>query len=150
MSASYLILDLFLKQQTAFWTKYPVSPLYGIFRATVGRLVVSKHAIPNNICLEDVLKARLKTTGVVEHSFSIAHSQRRFITWKIYDVGGARNQRHAWAPYFEDGNHKTLSCENHSLISLCSKCDHFPGTYICFRSGISRGQQVIARLYVTY
>lgn len=40
--------------------------------------------------------------GVVEHTFSIPDSQRNF-DWKIYDVGGARNQRHAWAPYFEDG-----------------------------------------------
>ncbi len=23
--------------------------------------------------------------------------------WVIYDVGGARNQRHTWAPYFQDG-----------------------------------------------
>ncbi|KAG5219673.1 G-alpha-domain-containing protein [Salix suchowensis] len=27
----------------------------------------------------------------------------RGVRWKIYDVGGARNQRQAWAPYFEDG-----------------------------------------------
>lgn len=24
------------------------------------------------------------------------------MVWKIYDVGGARNQRQAWAPYFQD------------------------------------------------
>jgi len=24
--------------------------------------------------------------------------------WVIYDVGGARNQRHAWAPFFQDVN----------------------------------------------
>ncbi|KAH7922781.1 guanine nucleotide-binding protein alpha-4 subunit [Leucogyrophana mollusca] len=53
---------------------------------------------------QDVLKARLKTMGVVEHSFIIYDAQRRGVNWKIYDVGGARNQRHAWAPYFEDVN----------------------------------------------
>ena len=61
---------------------------------------------------EDVLKARLKTMGVVEHTFSIPDVHRRNIDWKVYDVGGARNQRHAWAPYFEDGrlrNDKPLS-----------------------------------------
>ncbi|KAG8219356.1 guanine nucleotide binding protein, alpha subunit [Butyriboletus roseoflavus] len=52
---------------------------------------------------QDVLNARLKTMGVVEHTFSIPDSQRS-MDWKIYDVGGARNQRHAWAPYFEDVN----------------------------------------------
>lgn len=51
----------------------------------------------------DVLKARLKTMGVVEHTFLISSGHNRGVAWKIYDVGGARNQRHAWAPYFEDG-----------------------------------------------
>lgn len=41
--------------------------------------------------------------GVVEHTFSITHGSNRGVQWKIYDVGGARNQRQAWAPYFEDG-----------------------------------------------
>ncbi|OSD01148.1 G-alpha-domain-containing protein [Trametes coccinea BRFM310] len=54
---------------------------------------------------DDVLKARLKTTGVVEHTFSLAkNSEWRGVEWKIYDVGGARNQRQAWAPYFDDVN----------------------------------------------
>jgi guanine nucleotide-binding protein subunit alpha len=72
----------------------------GFFLDEISRITALRY-FPSD---QDVLKARLKTTGVVEHSFSIAHSQRRFITWKIYDVGGARNQRHAWAPYFEDVN----------------------------------------------
>ncbi|KAF5384762.1 hypothetical protein D9615_001056 [Tricholomella constricta] len=50
----------------------------------------------------DVLKARLKTTGVVEHTFSIPSGNGQGVEWRIYDVGGARNQRQAWAPYFED------------------------------------------------
>lgn len=53
--------------------------------------------------IDDVLKARLKTVGVVEHSFIIPSGANRGVQWKIYDVGGARNQRHAWAPYFSDG-----------------------------------------------
>ncbi|THH31966.1 hypothetical protein EUX98_g2234 [Antrodiella citrinella] len=54
---------------------------------------------------EDVLKARLKTTGVVEHTFTMGkNSEFRGVDWKIYDVGGARPQRHAWAPYFDDVN----------------------------------------------
>lgn len=51
--------------------------------------------------IADVLKARLKTIGVIEHSFHISSGTNRGVQWKIYDVGGARNQRHAWAPYFE-------------------------------------------------
>jgi len=54
---------------------------------------------------DDVLKARLKTTGVVEHTFSMSKdSDFRGVDWKIYDVGGSRQQRHAWAPYFDDVN----------------------------------------------
>jgi len=53
---------------------------------------------------QDVLKARLKTMGVVEYAFSIPDPPRANVDWKVYDVGGARNQRHAWAPYFEDVN----------------------------------------------
>lgn len=51
--------------------------------------------------IADVLKARLKTLGVVEHSFLISSGPNRGVQWKIYDVGGSRNQRQAWAPYFE-------------------------------------------------
>ncbi|RPD54524.1 G-alpha-domain-containing protein [Lentinus tigrinus ALCF2SS1-7] len=54
---------------------------------------------------DDVLKARLKTTGVVEHKFTLSkNSEFRGVEWVIYDVGGARNQRQAWAPYFDDVN----------------------------------------------
>ena len=55
---------------------------------------------------DDVLKARLKTMGVVEHTFTVSTSTRvpKPMVWKIFDVGGARNQRQAWAPYFTDAN----------------------------------------------
>ena len=58
----------------------------------------------------DVLKARLKTTGVVEHTFSLPKNGefRGGVEWKIYDVGGARPQRQAWAPYFDDGEFPSL------------------------------------------
>ncbi|KAF8521927.1 guanine nucleotide binding protein, alpha subunit [Hysterangium stoloniferum] len=53
---------------------------------------------------DDVLKARLKTVGVVEHTFSLETGKQKGVDWKIYDVGGARSQRHAWIPYFQDIN----------------------------------------------
>lgn len=54
---------------------------------------------------EDILKARLKTTGVTEHTFRMPKSNEfRGFDWKIYDVGGSRSQRQAWAPYFDDVN----------------------------------------------
>jgi len=52
----------------------------------------------------DVLRARLKTMGVVEHTFSLDPGKPKGMDWKIYDVGGARSQRNAWVPYFSDVN----------------------------------------------
>ena len=70
----------------------------GFYLNEIDRITAKKY-IPTD---DDVLKARLKTLGVVEHSFTIKGSERG-AEWKIYDVGGARHQRQAWAPYFEDG-----------------------------------------------
>jgi hypothetical protein len=65
---------------------------------------------------DDVLKARLKTVGIVEHPFTISQGTMRGSTnWVIYDVGGARNQRHAWAPFFQDG----VSMCYFAQITLC-------------------------------
>lgn len=63
----------------------------------------------DNPSLEDVLKARLKTTGVVEHTFVVNTSHNKGAHWRIYDVGGARSQRQAWAPYFDDGESFPIS-----------------------------------------
>ncbi|THU96855.1 G-alpha-domain-containing protein [Dendrothele bispora CBS 962.96] len=72
----------------------------GFYLDEIYRITAKKY-IPTDA---DVLKARLKTLGVVEHSFIIPSGNNKGARWKIYDVGGARNQRHAWAPYFEDVN----------------------------------------------
>ncbi|TFK60637.1 G-alpha-domain-containing protein [Pluteus cervinus] len=70
----------------------------GFYLDEIPRITAKKY-IPTD---PDVLKARLKTMGVVEHTFLISSGHNRGVEWKIYDVGGARNQRQAWAPYFED------------------------------------------------
>ncbi|KZT04221.1 G-protein alpha subunit [Laetiporus sulphureus 93-53] len=49
----------------------------------------------------DMLHVRLQTLGVKEHSFDVDMAGTNY-TWLLYDVGGARGQRHAWVPYFED------------------------------------------------
>ncbi|KAF5385985.1 hypothetical protein D9615_002621 [Tricholomella constricta] len=50
---------------------------------------------------EDILHARMQTLGVVEHSLSV-HQAGKEYTWRMFDVGGARGQRNAWIPYFDD------------------------------------------------
>ncbi|KAF4623084.1 hypothetical protein D9613_002270 [Agrocybe pediades] len=72
----------------------------GFYLDEIHRITAKKY-IPTD---PDVLKARLKTMGVIEHTFSIPSGSNRGVEWRIYDVGGARNQRQAWAPYFEDVN----------------------------------------------
>jgi G-protein alpha subunit len=41
--------------------------------------------------------------GVAEHSFDV-NLHGKNVTWHLYDVGGARGQRHTWVPYFDDAN----------------------------------------------
>lgn len=53
---------------------------------------------PNN---DDILNVRLQTLGVMEHSFPVSMAGKTY-NWKLYDVGGARGQRPAWVPYFDD------------------------------------------------
>jgi hypothetical protein len=64
-----------------------------------------------------VLRARLKTTGVVEHTFTLrGGATSTLMDWKIYDVGGERSQRQAWAPYFDDVNAIIFLGASHALI----------------------------------
>ncbi|RXW16181.1 hypothetical protein EST38_g9674 [Candolleomyces aberdarensis] len=52
---------------------------------------------------DDVLRARLRTIGVQEHKFT---SERAGLNnryqWHLYDVGGAKSDRAAWVPYFDN------------------------------------------------
>ncbi|KAH9856561.1 G-protein alpha subunit [Lenzites betulinus] len=51
--------------------------------------------------IEDILHARIQTMGVAEHVFDMAVHGRN-TRWHLFDVGGARGQRHTWIPYFDD------------------------------------------------
>jgi len=41
--------------------------------------------------------------GVAEHIFDV-NIHGKSVTWHLFDVGGARGQRHSWVPYFDDAN----------------------------------------------
>ena len=74
--------------------------------------------------------------GVVEHTFSIPSGSNRGVEWRIYDVGGARNQRQAWAPYFEDGTQIFSIFSNSNIEHIhSSQRDHLPRSDIRFRPG---------------
>jgi len=46
---------------------------------------------------QDVLRSRVRTTGIVENDFEIENNQ-----FKMYDVGGQRNERKKWIHCFEN------------------------------------------------
>jgi GTPase SAR1 family protein len=46
---------------------------------------------------QDVLRSRVRTTGIVEHSYEIEGNQ-----FKMFDVGGQRNERKKWIHCFEN------------------------------------------------
>ena len=56
-----------------------------------------------DILADDILHARIQTMGVAEHIFDVT-IHGKAVTWHLYDVGGARGQRHSWVPYFDDAN----------------------------------------------
>lgn len=53
--------------------------------------------------IDDILHARIQTMGVAEHIFDV-DIHGKTVTWHLFDVGGARGQRHTWVPYFDDAN----------------------------------------------
>ncbi|KAJ7660060.1 guanine nucleotide binding protein, alpha subunit [Mycena rosella] len=64
--------------------------------------VTSMRYIPSD---DHILRARLKTLGVSEHRIKMTSGGMTGSIsrdWRIYDVGGHRSLRQAWAPYFTD------------------------------------------------
>ena len=44
---------------------------------------------------QDILRARIRTTGIVEHRFEINH-EGKVNSFRMFDVGGQRNARKKW------------------------------------------------------
>lgn len=61
------------------------------------------HPQTHLFCADDILHARIQTMGVAEHIFDVS-IHGKSVSWHLYDVGGARGQRHSWIPYFDDAN----------------------------------------------
>ncbi|EGW31147.1 guanine nucleotide-binding protein alpha subunit [Spathaspora passalidarum NRRL Y-27907] len=58
---------------------------------------VFNFADPNYLCNDtDILKGRIKTTGISENNFTINNHQ-----FKVYDAGGQRSERKKWIHCFE-------------------------------------------------
>lgn len=71
--------------------QWPTSGMYFLRRV---RFVCQPGYIPS---VEDVLKSRVRTQGIVEKDFNINGAD-----FKIFDVGGQRNERKKWIHCFDD------------------------------------------------
>ncbi|XP_051977607.1 guanine nucleotide-binding protein G(o) subunit alpha-like isoform X2 [Xyrauchen texanus] len=67
------------------------SALY--FFENIGRIIAPDY-MPTET---DVLRVRLRTTGVIETQFKVKH-----LVFRMYDVGGQRTERRKWISCFED------------------------------------------------
>uniref|UniRef100_A0A4W4FPP9 Guanine nucleotide binding protein (G protein) alpha v1 n=2 Tax=Electrophorus electricus TaxID=8005 RepID=A0A4W4FPP9_ELEEL len=56
--------------------------------------IVSPDYVPTEM---DVLRVRIRTTGVIETQFKVKH-----LVFRLYDVGGQRTERRKWISCFED------------------------------------------------
>eukprot|EP00823_Brevimastigomonas_motovehiculus_P005824 TRINITY_DN4448_c0_g1_i1.p1 TRINITY_DN4448_c0_g1~~TRINITY_DN4448_c0_g1_i1.p1 ORF type:complete len:359 (-),score=62.48 TRINITY_DN4448_c0_g1_i1:358-1434(-) len=50
---------------------------------------------------QDILRARIRTTGIIEQTFTVGEGQQQNV-FKMYDVGGQRTERKKWIHCFED------------------------------------------------
>ncbi|GJR17470.1 RNA-directed DNA polymerase, eukaryota, reverse transcriptase zinc-binding domain protein [Tanacetum coccineum] len=67
---------------------------------------------------EDVLHARVRTTGVVEIQFSpVGENKKSGTVYKLFDVGGQRNEQRKWIHLFE-GVIAVIFCAAISELSL--------------------------------
>ncbi|EDR01047.1 guanine nucleotide-binding protein alpha-4 subunit [Laccaria bicolor S238N-H82] len=81
--------------------------------------VASPDYVPS---IDDILHARIQTMGVAEHIFDV-NIHGKSVTWHLFDVGGARGQRHSWVPYFDDTNAIIFVAPNVHLVLFLNKTD---------------------------
>ncbi|KAF9453940.1 P-loop containing nucleoside triphosphate hydrolase protein [Macrolepiota fuliginosa MF-IS2] len=70
----------------------------GFFLDDIDRILSSGY-VPTD---HDILRARLRTTGVQEYRFNFDRGTGMAKEWVIYDVASVRTSKAAWIPYFPD------------------------------------------------
>lgn len=64
---------------------------------------IARIAVPNYVPIDsDIVRARIRTMRVEEHQFAVEKGSYANTEFFIADVGGSRNQRASWAPFFDD------------------------------------------------
>ncbi|KAK5043511.1 hypothetical protein LTR84_011925 [Exophiala bonariae] len=85
--------DAGVQQCYARCSEYQVMDTAGYYFDEIDRFA-DRHFLPND---EDIVRSRLKTTGINEFHFT-ADS----LTYRIVDIGGQRSERKKWVHCFED------------------------------------------------
>lgn len=105
---------------------------------------------PEPVSKQDVLNARIRTTGILEKQFQMTCSDGEVLTGNVYDVGGPRNERKKWMHCFrnvtvmifvvdlgsycqklwEDENTCSLIEQLELFEQICSS-KWFPDTLVC-------------------
>ncbi|KAH9485207.1 Guanine nucleotide-binding protein alpha-4 subunit [Psilocybe cubensis] len=70
----------------------------GFFIDDIDRIVATDYEPSDH----DIMRARLRTTGVQEHHFMLDRTNGTKLDWIMYDVAGIRTSRAAWVPYFKE------------------------------------------------
>ena len=63
------------------------------------RAVAESEYIPTE---QDIIKMRVKTSGIVVEEFEIADEEGDTVKFEMYDVGGQRNERRKWIHCFDE------------------------------------------------
>jgi len=78
--------------------KVRLEDMGGFFLDSIERVTALRY-VPTD---DDILRVRPKTLGISEHRFTLEAGSMLSHDWRIFDVGGARSLRAAWAPYFDN------------------------------------------------
>uniref|UniRef100_A0A674DJ47 Guanine nucleotide binding protein (G protein) alpha v1 n=1 Tax=Salmo trutta TaxID=8032 RepID=A0A674DJ47_SALTR len=90
---SCLWADQGVREATARGYEFELNDSALYFFENMGR-IISPDLVPTET---DVLRVRLRTTGVIETQFKVKH-----LLFRMYDVGGQRTERRKWIGCFED------------------------------------------------
>ncbi|KAF8598472.1 G-protein alpha subunit [Ceratobasidium sp. AG-I] len=75
-----------------------IENMSGFFLDNINRIAGPRY-IPTDY---DILKARRSTLQISETQCTLNCGREKGTIWRFFDVGGARYQRAAWAPYFDN------------------------------------------------